>query len=124
MEMRLQRFLSQAGVASRRHAETLITDGRVRVNGRVVTELGTKVDPARDKVAVDGRRVAAQDQVHLVMCKPRGCVTTVSDPEGRRTVMDVLGERGRGLFPVGRLDFHTDGVLLVTNDGVLAHALM
>src|SRR5207302_7391142 len=92
--------------------------------GAVVTELGTKIDPARDKVTVDGQRALAHAPVHLVMCKPRGCVTTVSDPEGRPTVMDLLGERGRGLFPVGRLDFHTDGVLFLTNDGELAHALM
>jgi pseudouridine synthase len=123
-QMRLQRFLAQAGVASRRQSEELIVDGKVRVNGRVVTELGTKVDPDRDKVVVSGRRLVAAQQRHLVLCKPKGYVTTLSDPEGRPTVMDLLGERARGLYPVGRLDFNTDGVLLLTNDGDLAHALM
>ena len=124
MEMRLQRFLSQAGVASRRKAEQLIVDGKVKVNGRAATELGTKVDPDRDKVIVDGRRILAARTEYLLFCKPRGYVTTLSDPEGRPTVMTLLGDRARGLYPVGRLDFLTDGILLLTNDGDLAHALM
>jgi 23S rRNA pseudouridine2605 synthase len=122
--MRLQRFLAQAGVASRRKAEELIVDGKVRVNGRVVSELGAKVDPDRDKVVVAGKRLTAIQQEHLLLCKPKGYVSTLSDPEGRPTVMQLLGARGRGLYPVGRLDFNTDGVLLLTNDGDLAHALM
>jgi pseudouridine synthase len=122
--VRLQRFLAQAGVASRRKGEALITEGRVRVNGRVVTELGTRVDPDRDKVVVAGRRLLAARPAYLLLCKPKGYVTTLTDPEGRPTVMDLLGESARGLYPVGRLDFHTDGVLLLTNDGDLAHALM
>lgn len=125
--MRLQRFLAHAGVASRRKAEELITAGRVKVNGRVASELGTKVDPAHDKVSVDDRRVIAEPHAYVVLCKPRGYVTTVSDPEGRPTVMSLVKrDRGEGhrLYPVGRLDFHTDGVLLLTNDGDLANALM
>jgi len=124
LKMRLQRFLAQAGIASRRKAEELIVDGKVRVNGRPATELGTKVDPDRDKIVVAGKRVQAQPQAHILLCKPKGYVSTLSDPEGRKTVMELLGERGRGLYPVGRLDYHTDGVLLLTNDGDLAHALM
>ena len=127
MELRLQRFLAQAGVASRRKAEELITAGRVKINGRVASELGVKVDPARDKVAVDDKRVIAEPHAYVVLCKPRGYVTTVSDPEGRPTVMSLVKrERGEAhrLYPVGRLDFYTDGVLLLTNDGDLANALM
>jgi 23S rRNA pseudouridine2605 synthase len=127
MEMRLQRFLAQAGVASRRKAEELITAGRVKVNGRVADELGVKVDPGKDKIVVDGRRVTVEPHAYVVLCKPRGYVTTVSDPEGRPTVMELVKrERGEAhrLYPVGRLDFHTDGVLLLTNDGDLANALM
>ena len=124
MEMRLQKFLSQAGVASRRHAEELIVAGRVWVNGRPATELGSKVHPERDKVMVDGRRVTPLAHRYIVLCKPKGYVTTRHDPEGRATVMDLLGDRAAGLYPVGRLDFNTDGVLILTNDGELANALM
>jgi 23S rRNA pseudouridine2605 synthase len=122
--MRLQRFLAQAGVASRRHAEELILDGKVTVNGRVVTELGTKVDARADRVEVEGRPVAQEPLRYILVHKPRGTVTTASDPEGRPTVMELVGDRGARLFPVGRLDFNTEGVLLLTNDGDLAHALM
>jgi 23S rRNA pseudouridine2605 synthase len=122
--IRLQRFLSQAGIASRRHAEELITEGRVRVNGRVVTELGTKVDPQRDKVVVGGRRLQVEELVYVVMNKPKHSVTTLSDPQGRPTVADYLPKSlGARVFPVGRLDFDTEGVLFFTNDGDLAHAL-
>jgi len=124
MEMRLQRFLAQAGIASRRKAELLITAGQVKVNGKVVTELGTKVDPARDKVAVAGKRLAQEELVYLLLNKPRGFVTTVSDPENRPTVMQLVRDAGARVYPVGRLDFNTEGVLLLTNDGELAHALM
>jgi 23S rRNA pseudouridine2605 synthase len=123
--MRLQRFLAQAGVASRRHAEEMMLEGRVRVNGRVVSELGHKIDPARDKVVVGGRRVRAEDLVYLVMNKPPQCVTTLRDPEGRKTVADFLPrDLAERLYPVGRLDYDTEGVLLFTNDGDLAHALL
>ncbi len=121
---RLQKVIAQGGVASRRAAEALITGGRVRVNGRVVTELGTKVDPSRDHVDVDGKRLLAERLVYLVMHKPRLVVSTLSDPEGRPTVKDLLkGIRAR-VVPVGRLDFHTSGVLLFTNDGELTHGLL
>lgn len=121
--IRLQRFLSQAGVASRRKAETLITDGHVRVNSKVVTTLGTKVDPHKDRVEVNGKRVHAEDLSYLLLNKPKGVVTTMDDPEGRPTIVDLLPKQGSRLFPVGRLDFYSEGALLCTNDGELAHAL-
>jgi 23S rRNA pseudouridine2605 synthase len=124
MEMRLQRFLAQAGVASRRKAEELIVDGRVKVNGQVVTELGSKVDPDRDKVTLAGKRLLVERPVYLMLNKPRGFVTTMSDPEGRPTVARFLKRAGARVFPVGRLDFNTEGLLICTNDGDLAHALM
>jgi 23S rRNA pseudouridine2605 synthase len=124
MEIRLQRFLAQAGVASRRKAEELITDGRVKVNGQVVTELGSKVDPDRDKITFAGKRLLAERPVYLMLNKPRGFVTTMSDPEGRPTVLRFLKRAGARVFPVGRLDFNTEGLLVCTNDGDLAHALM
>lgn len=120
--VRLQRFLAQAGVTSRRKAEELITAGRVRVNGQVVTELGTKVAP-RDRVEVDGKRVRVEDRHYFLLNKPVGYVTTLEDPEGRPTVRDLLPTEGPRLFPVGRLDVMTEGALLCTNDGELAHAL-
>jgi len=123
--IRLQHFLAKAGVASRRHAEELIVEGRVRVNGKVVTELGTKIDPAKDTLTVGGRKVRPEDLVYLVMFKPREVVTTLSDPEGRTTVKDLLPrEHVERVFPVGRLDYNTEGVLLLTNDGELMHRLL
>lgn len=124
MQVRLQRFLAQAGVTSRRKAEELIVAGRVKVNGQVVTELGTKVDPDQDKVSLGGKRLLAERPIYLMLNKPRGYVTTLSDPEGRPTVMTFLKRAGARIFPVGRLDFNTEGLLLCTNDGDLAHALM
>jgi pseudouridine synthase len=124
VEIRLQRFLAQAGVASRRKAEELIVAGRVKVNGEVVTELGSKVDPDRDKVFLAGKRLLAERPMYLMLNKPRGYVTTLSDPEGRPTVMSFLRRAGARVFPVGRLDFNTEGLLICTNDGDLAHALM
>jgi 23S rRNA pseudouridine2605 synthase len=123
-EMRLQRFLASAGVASRRKAEEYILAGRVTVNGEVVTTLGTKVDPTKDRVNYEGQRVMTEDHVWLLLNKPTGCVSTVDDPEGRETVLDIVGPQGVRVYPVGRLDYHTEGVLLLTNDGDLAHALM
>lgn len=123
-EIRLQRFLAQAGAASRRKAEELILAGRVRVNGRVVRLLGTKVDPAADKVELDRRRLYVEDHAWILLNKPAGTVSTADDPEGRTTVLELVGEQGVRLYPVGRLDYHTEGVLLLTNDGELANALM
>ena len=124
MPVRLQKFLSQAGVASRRAAEELIRAGRVRVNGAVVTELGVKVEPERDAVEVDGKSVRPAAATWIAVHKPRGVVSTRRDPEGRRTVYDVLPPRLRRLFHVGRLDRDSEGLMLLTNDGDAAHRLL
>ena len=121
--VRLQKFLSQAGVASRRAAETLMRAGRVRVNGEPATEPGTKVDPARDVVEVDGRRVRPAAPLWIALHKPRGYVTTRRDPQGRPTVYDLLPRQHHGLFHVGRLDYDSEGLLLLTNDGDAAERL-
>ncbi|MBX3214549.1 MAG: rRNA pseudouridine synthase [Labilithrix sp.] len=121
---RIQKILAHGGVSSRRAAEQLIKAGRVRVNGRVITELGVKADPRRDRVEVDGKRVVAEDLVYVVLHKPRGVVSTMSDPEGRPTVKELLASLGARVYPVGRLDFATSGVLLATNDGELADGLL
>ena len=126
--VRLQKVLSQAGIASRRVAERMITDGRVEVDGRLVTELGTRVDPATAEIRVDGSRVVLDDTlVYLAINKPRGMLSTMSDERGRPCVGDLVEHRVRGnkkLFHVGRLDADTEGLLLLTNDGELAHRLM
>jgi len=123
---RLQKFLAAAGVCSRRAGEALIAAGRVSVNGQIVQEPGTRVDPRRDRVDVDGRRVGAAEgrPVYLVLNKPRGVVTTLSDPQGRPTVADLVRDVPTRVFPVGRLDYHSEGLLLLTNDGALARDLM
>lgn len=122
--IRLQKILSQAGVASRRAAETLIAEGRVTVNGATVREMGVKADPARDDIRVDGRRVkAAERHRYILLYKPAGYVTTRSDPQRRRTVIDLLGGVREYVYPVGRLDYDTEGLLLLTNDGELAARL-
>jgi 23S rRNA pseudouridine2605 synthase len=121
---RLQKILAQAGVASRRHAEELITGGRVQVNGQTVTVLGTKADPARDHIRVDGKLLHGAERLrYFVLNKPKGYVTTVTDPEGRPTVMEFFAKTGERLYPVGRLDYLSEGLLLVTNDGELANKL-
>ncbi len=118
---RLQKLLAHAGVASRRHAEQLIVEGRVTVNGAVITELGTKADPETDHIKVDGKRVGAQERlVYLAMNKPKDCMSTVMDPEGRATVMDLLRGVKARVYPVGRLDYASEGLLLLTNDGEFA----
>jgi len=122
--MRLARYLSQAGVAARRKAEVLIEEGRVRVNGKVVREVATNVDSDTDRVQVDGEGIQLEDLYYIVLNKPKGCVSTVSDPEGRQTVMDYLPRVPAAVKPVGRLDYHSEGVLLLTNDGELAAALL
>jgi 23S rRNA pseudouridine2605 synthase len=121
---RLQKILSQAGIASRRASEQLMLQGRVTVNGATVRELGTKADAARDDIRVDGRRIKIPD-VHryILLNKPRGYVTTRSDPERRPTVLDLLRGVKEYLYPVGRLDFDSEGLLLLTNDGDLAARL-
>lgn len=124
MEERLQKILSQAGVASRREAERMITDGRVAVNGKAVTELGAKADPSRDTVTLDGKAVSvAAKRVYVVLNKPVGYVTTMKDPEGRPIVTDLLKGLGVRVYPVGRLDYNTEGLLLLTNDGAWANRL-
>ena len=126
--VRLQKVLSQAGVASRRVAERMIRDGRVEVDGQVVTELGTRVDPASAVIRVDGARVTVDDtRVYLALNKPRGVHSTMSDDRGRPCIGDYVEHRVRGdakLFHVGRLDADTEGLMLLTNDGELAHRLM
>ena len=125
MMERLQKMIARAGIASRRHAEDLIVEGKVQVNGKVVTELGTKVDPARDHVKVDGKRIQVESQkIYLLLNKPKGYITSVQDPEGRPTVMDLIIDVKERIYPVGRLDYETEGLLLFTNDGDLARALM
>ena len=118
---RLQKLLAHAGVASRRHAEQLIIEGRVMVNGAVITELGTKADPETDHIKVDGKRVGAPERpVYIALNKPKDCMSTVNDPEGRPTVMGFLRGVKARVYPVGRLDYASEGLLLLTNDGELA----
>lgn len=124
-EDRLQKILSQAGVASRRQAEKIMLEGRVSVNGTVVTQLGSKADLERDHIKVDGRLLRApKRQIYIVLFKPNNTVTTVNDPEGRTTVMELLRGVKERVYPVGRLDYHSEGLLLLTNDGEIANAIM
>jgi len=123
-EERLQKILSQAGVSSRRQAEKIIVEGRVTVNGTAVTELGSKADLDRDHIKVDGRLLRpAKNLVYIALNKPDSTVTTVSDPQGRATVMDLLRGVKERVYPVGRLDYHSEGLLLLTNDGEVANAI-
>lgn len=122
---RLQKIIAAAGIASRRKAEELISGGLVTVNGQTITELGTKADPERDHIRVNGKLLRGPERhVYLLMNKPKGYVTTVHDPENRPTVMDLLHGVGARAYPVGRLDYGSEGLLLLTNDGELAHGLM
>ncbi|WRS29756.1 pseudouridine synthase [Actinomycetaceae bacterium MB13-C1-2] len=123
---RLQKVLAQAGVASRRASEQMILDGRVSVDGTVVRKLGTRVDPAKQAIHVDGSRIVTESAHHVVLAvnKPEGMVSTMSDPEGRPCIADLLEEYPERLYNVGRLDIDTSGLLLLTNDGELAHRLM
>ncbi len=124
-KQRLQKIIAEAGLASRRGAERLIAEGRVKVNGRVVTEQGLKVDPGRDKIAVDGRLLPAPQKLHYFMFhKPAGYLTTLSDPQGRPTIKPWLDRLPVRVFPVGRLDMDVEGLLILTNDGPLAKNLM
>lgn len=125
-EVRLQKFIADCGITSRRKAEELITAGRVKVNGIVVRELGSKVNPEDDSVIVDGKvaDLNSVEKVYLVMHKPRGVMTTVSDPEGRETVMDLCKEISERIYPVGRLDYLSEGLLIMTNDGDVANTII
>lgn len=120
---RLQKILAGAGVASRRKCEELILSGKVQVNGETVTTLGTKADPAVDTITVDGKTVGVEKKLYLVFNKPKGVITSASDPQGRKIVTDYLKGINERVYPVGRLDYDTEGLLLLTNDGEFAHLL-
>ena len=125
MEVRLQKAIADSGLASRRKAEEMIAGGRVTVNGQVVREMGTKIDIEKDHVKVDGRHLKpAPPQVFIMLNKPKGYVSSLSDPEGRPTIMDLLGGVGVRVFPVGRLDYDSEGLMLLTNQGALAQTLL
>ncbi len=122
---RLQKIIAAAGIASRRKAEELITSGLVSVNGQTVTALGTKADPELDRIKVNGKPLCGPERhVYVLLHKPKGYVTTVADPEGRPTVLDLVRGIGARVYPVGRLDYLSEGLLLLTNDGELAQKLM
>ncbi len=124
MQERLQKILSRAGLASRRESETMITSGRVTVNGTVVTELGTKADPVKDRITLDGKPVRVKEErLYILLYKPAGYVTTLKDPEGRPVVTTLLKGITERVYPVGRLDYNTEGLLLLTNDGDWANGL-
>src|SRR5712691_3374796 len=121
---RLQKIMAAAGISSRRKAEEIIAAGRVTLNGKIVTELGTKADPQVDEIRVDGKPLKPAEQLlYFMLNKPKGYVTTVSDPEGRPTVMEFVSYRKERLYSVGRLDYASEGLLLMTNDGDLAQKL-
>jgi len=125
MQERLQKIISAAGLTSRRKAEDLIRAGEVRVNGQVVTEMGTKADPEKDHIKVGGKLLRPpKRQVYLILNKPKNCVTTLVDPEGRPTVMQYLKGVKERVYPVGRLDYHSEGLLLLTNDGAFSNAVL
>lgn len=121
---RLQKIIAHAGFASRREAETMIREGRVTVNGRVVEELGTKADPDRDHIKVDGKLITrAEPHRYILLYKPKEVTSTVNDPEGRKTVIDLVRGVRERIYPVGRLDYQSEGLLLLTNDGELAYKI-
>ena len=125
LQERLQKLISQAGITSRRKAEVLILQGQVEVNGKVVRTIGAKADPEKDHIKLNGRLIQpTQQNVYLMLNKPRGCVTTLKDPQGRPTVMDLLTGVYQRVYPVGRLDFDAEGLLFFTNDGQIAAHLM
>ena len=120
---RLQKVIAQAGVASRRDAEELIKAGRVTVNGKVVTELGTKVEPKQARIAVDNKPIKAEKYLYILLNKPKGIITALEDPQGRKTVADLVADIPERIYPVGRLDYNTEGLLIITNDGDLTNTL-
>jgi 23S rRNA pseudouridine2605 synthase len=125
MEERLQKLIARAGIASRRHAEQLIVSGQVRVNGRVVAELGSKADPSKDRIEAAGRVVeGAEPKIYLIMNKPVEVVSTLADPEGRKTLRNLLRGLGQRVYPVGRLDYAASGLVFLTNDGDLAAEML
>lgn len=125
MEERLQKLISMAGIASRRAAERMIAEGRVTVDGTAVTELGTRWDPSLHVICVDGKKLRSPEQkVYLLLNKPRGYLSTAKDDRGRNTVLDLLTGISERVYPVGRLDYQTEGLLLITNDGNLMHGLL
>ena len=125
MEARLQKIISQAGIASRRAAESIILEGRVEVDGQVIRELGGKYDPELVEIRVDGKIISAPEaHVYYLLNKPKGYVSTASDERGRRTVLDLLPEIKERIYPIGRLDMNTEGLLLLTNDGELMNGLL
>ena len=124
--IRLQKFIADCGITSRRKAEILITEGKVSVNGKVITELGTKVNPSSDAINVEGQFIDKNmiENIYLVMNKPRGYVSTVSDPEGRKTILDLCKEISERIYPVGRLDYLSEGLIILTNDGDFAQSIL
>ncbi|MDD5543301.1 MAG: pseudouridine synthase [Acidobacteriia bacterium] len=125
MEQRLQKILAEAGICSRRAAESLIQTGCVSVNGEIITRLGSKADPDHDHIQVNGRRLSGpQPKVYILLNKPKGVVCTLFDPENRRRVVDLLPHLKARVYPVGRLDYHSEGLLLLTNDGEFAQIIM
>jgi 23S rRNA pseudouridine2605 synthase len=125
MQERLQKIIARAGVASRRHAEQLIVSGQVRVNGKVVTELGSKADPAADRIEAAGKTITAEERrVHIILNKPPEVVASMADPEGRKTLRNLLRGLPERVYPVGRLDYNASGVIFLTNDGDLAAEML
>ena len=123
-KMRLNKYLARSGVSSRRKADKLIEQGRIKINGKVVTELGTKINLKQDRVEVDGEAAEPENKQYLILNKPPGYLVTLDDPFDRPTIKELLPDLGIRIFPVGRLDLHSEGLLLLTNDGELAHHLM
>jgi 23S rRNA pseudouridine2605 synthase len=123
LKERLQKILSQAGICSRRKAEEMIEAGKVRVNGQIVRELGSEADPVKDRIEVNGETVKPERKKYFLFYKPDNVITSVSDPQGRRTVMDYFRTVRERIFPVGRLDYHSEGLLIMTNDGDLDYIL-
>ncbi|MBQ6006284.1 MAG: rRNA pseudouridine synthase [Selenomonadaceae bacterium] len=123
---RLQKLIAQAGICSRREAEKIISVGRVTVDGKIITELGAKADPSKNKIRVDGKLLRFNaEKIYILLNKPRGYVSTAHDERGRKTVLDLLGENFSGrVYPVGRLDLNSEGLILLTNDGDLTNALI
>ncbi|MDZ7672642.1 MAG: pseudouridine synthase [Halanaerobiales bacterium] len=120
---RLQKVMAHAGVASRRKSEEIIAAGRVKVNGETVTEMGTKVDPQNDVIEVDEKKISKEKKVYYKLYKPTNYVTTVDDPQGRNTILDLIGDINQRIYPVGRLDMDSSGLLILTNDGDLTYKI-